>query len=84
MRGLAIFVVFFAIFAVSSLLIPSPVFPGNLICFLLGISEWSQLSLLSAIVNGIFYGICIWIVFKLSFRWVERAPSKDKLVEKQT
>ena len=84
MRGLAIFVVFFAIFAVSSLLSPSPVFPGNLVCLLLGISEWSQLSILSAIVNGVFYGICTWIVFKLSFRWAEREPSKDKLIEKQT
>jgi uncharacterized BrkB/YihY/UPF0761 family membrane protein len=81
-HGLVVFAVFFAIFSVSSLIIPSPLFPGNMVCFVLGISEWAQIVLLSAIVNGAFYGICTWIVFALSFRWVERTPSKDELVEK--
>lgn len=83
MHGVAVFVVFFAIFSVSSLIIASPMFPGNLVCSWFGISESTQISLLSALVNGVFYGICTWIIFILSFRWVERTPSRDELVEEK-
>jgi uncharacterized BrkB/YihY/UPF0761 family membrane protein len=82
MRGLAVFLAFFAIFLVSSLVISSPLFPGNVVCFLFKISGVTSVSVLSAVVNGVFYGFIVWVVFVLSFRWVERAFSKDKLVEK--
>jgi uncharacterized membrane protein len=80
MRGLAVFVVFFAIFLVSSLLISSPLFPGNIFCFLLRISDSSYVSLASAAMNGLFYGFLVWVVFSLSFRWVERSLDKNKTV----
>lgn len=83
MRGLAVFVVFFAIFLVSSLLISSPLFPGNIVCFLLRISDSSYVSLASAAVNGVFYGFLVWVVFSLSFRWVERSLDKNKSVRKK-
>ncbi len=83
MRGLAVFTVFCAIFLTSSLFILSPLFPGNIVCFLLGISESSQISVVSAIVNGVFYGFVVWIVFNLSFKWVEKSLSKNKIGENQ-
>lgn len=82
MRGLAVFVVFFAIFLISSLAISSPLFPGNVVCFLFGISGLSHVSLVNAVVNGVFYGFIVWIVFSLSFRWIERSLSKNELKEK--
>jgi len=83
MRGLAVFAVFFAIFLVSSLVISSPLFLGNAICFLFGISGLSYVSLVNAVVNGFFYGFIVWVVFSLSFRWIERSLSKDELVKEK-
>jgi len=82
MRGLAVFSVFFAIFLASSLAISSPLFPGNVVCFLFKISDITHVSILSAVVNGVFYGFIVWTVFTLSFKWVEKELSKNKLVEK--
>jgi len=83
MRGLAVFVVFFAIFLVSSLAIPSPLFPGNVVCVFFEISDLSRVSILSAVVNGVFYGFCAWIVFSLSFRWIERSLYKKRSAKKK-
>ncbi|MGC9345485.1 MAG: hypothetical protein ACP5ER_01655 [Candidatus Bathyarchaeales archaeon] len=66
MRGAVILIVFFLLFALASLLIPSPMFPGNFFCTLIGdaISEYAEYSeYLSAIFNGVFYGIILWLVF---------------------
>jgi hypothetical protein len=83
MKGLAVFAVFFAIFLVSSLAISSPLFPGNVICFLFGISGLSYGFLVNAVVNGVFYGFIVWVVFSVSFRWIERSLSKDELVKEE-
>ena len=80
MRGLVVFVVFFAIFSVSSFLISSPLFPGNVVCFLFNVSDMNAL-LLGVAVNGVFYGSVAWVVFVLSFRWVERSLSKNKSIK---
>ena len=69
MRGLVVFVAFFAIFLVSSFIIPYPLFPGSFVCLFFGVS--SNVSLVSAGVNGLFYGFVVWVVFRLGFRWVE-------------
>ncbi|MCK4933252.1 hypothetical protein KAS06_01140 [Candidatus Bathyarchaeota archaeon] len=82
MRGLPIFATFFAIFSVSTIAIPSPLFPGNLICHLFNISDVNQSSITSAVANGMFYGSIAWIIFSLSFRWIEDNPAKNKLTEK--
>lgn len=65
MRGLLILTVFFLLFVSASLLIPTPMFPGNVFCMLIGetISEYSEYS--SAVFNGIFYGAILWLVFVL-------------------
>ena len=75
MRGMAVFVAFFAIFSVSSIAIPSPMFPGNVACWVLEVS--ANTSLVSAFVNGVFYGFVAWIIFSLGLRWVERLSQKS-------
>ena len=79
MRGMAVFLAFFAIFSLSSMAIPSPLFPGNVVSRLLAVS--GSTSLVSAVINGVFYGFVAWAVFCLGFRWVERLsesePTKD-------
>jgi hypothetical protein len=63
MREALILVVFFSLFTSASLLIPSPMFPGNFFCTLIGgaISQYTEY--LSAIFNGVFYGFALWLVF---------------------
>ncbi len=80
MRGLAVFAVFLTIFLVSSLAVDLPLFPGNAVCMLFAISDPGFFSLVNACVNGVFYGFVAWIIFSLSFKWIERAQSKNKAV----
>jgi hypothetical protein len=63
MRGVLILTVFFLFFVFVSLLIPSPMFPGTFFSALIGgaISEYFRY--LSALFNGIFYGVILWLVF---------------------
>lgn len=62
-KGKPILLVFFALFAVASFLIPVPMFPGNIFTGLAKswISEY--LGFLSALFNGVFYGVILWFVF---------------------
>lgn len=63
MRGSRILVAFFLIFTSASLLIPSPIFPGNVLCALLG-GEVSWFNgVVGAFLNGVFYGVVVWLVF---------------------
>jgi hypothetical protein len=71
MRGTLILVVFFLMFTSASLLIPSPMFPGNVFCMLIGevISEF--VDYFSALFNGVFYGMILWLVFVVVSRRLE-------------
>jgi len=82
MQGLIIFATFFTIFLASTVAIPSPLFPGNIICLLFNISDVSQASITSALANGIFYGFIAWIIFNLGSRWIDKNATKNKLTEK--
>jgi hypothetical protein len=72
MRGAIILLSFLLLFMSASLLIPSPMFPGNFFCTLIGesISEYSRY--LSAIFNGVFYGVILWLVFIVISRRLEK------------
>lgn len=63
MRGTKILLAFFLLFASASLLIPSPMFPGNFFCALLGETVSQYTNYLSALFNGIFYGAILWLIF---------------------
>ncbi len=62
-KGKPILLVFFALFAVASFLVPVPMFPGNIFTGFAEswVSEYS--GFLSALFNGVFYGAILWFVF---------------------
>ena len=63
MKGLNILLAFFALFAAASILIPAPMFPGNWFCALLGEGIQEYVRILSAVFNGAFYGVILWLMF---------------------
>jgi len=71
MRGALILIAFFSMFTVASLLIPSPMFPGNLLCTLIGLASSEISKYLSAVFNGAFYGVILWLVFAVISRRLE-------------
>lgn len=75
MRGLAVFAVFFSIFLISSLAIPSPMFPGSVVFLVLGAT--GELWVAAALVNGLVYGLVVWAVHCVVFRWVDRISGKE-------
>lgn len=62
MKGIII-LAFFSLFAVASLLIPVPMFPGSWFCALIGQGIQDYVSILSAVFNGMFYGVILWLIF---------------------
>ncbi len=56
-------VVFFVIFTAASLLIPNPMFPGSLLSGLVGADLVEYSLYLSALINGVFYGGLLGLVF---------------------
>jgi hypothetical protein len=58
-------------FTFASLLIPSPMFPGTFFCALIGESVSEYTEYLSAVFNGLFYGVILWIVFTVISRRLE-------------
>jgi hypothetical protein len=71
MRGALIMTVFFLLFTFASLLIPTPMFPGNFFCTLIGESVGEYTEYLSAVFNGVFYGVILWLVFVVVARKLE-------------
>jgi hypothetical protein len=63
MKGLLILAVFFLMFTVASLLIPCPMFPGSFLCLSIGSVISEYVGYLSALFNGVFYGVVLWLVF---------------------
>jgi hypothetical protein len=73
MRGTIILAVFFLTFASASILIPSPMFPGSILCAMFGEAASRYSGLLSALVNGVFYGVILWMCFvAISRRFEEK------------
>jgi hypothetical protein len=62
-KGAIILLVFFLLFTSASLLIPSPLFPGNVFCALIGENVSQYAGYLSAFFNGLFYGGILWLIF---------------------
>lgn len=71
MKGTLILAVFFLLFTSASLLIPSPMFPGNFFCMLIGGTTSGYFGYLSALFNGVFYGVILWLVFVLVSKKLE-------------
>jgi hypothetical protein len=71
-KGTIILVVFFALFTGASLLIPSPLFPGNVFCTLIGGAAVTYRTYVSAFFNGVLYAAALWVVFISISRRLER------------
>ena len=67
MFGTLIFIVFFALFTVASILVPIQFFPGSLIEGWLIIPE-EYGSYVSAVINGLVYSTVAWLVFLIISR----------------
>ncbi len=78
MRGGPIFLAFFGLFAVASYAVPVPLFPGSFVP-LLGIVNipGAYTPVVSAVVNGLVYGLIVWLVFILVSRRFEEPKVYD-------
>jgi len=69
MRAGAIFLAFFLLFTCASIAVPVPMFPGNMV------QKWLSVPYISAVVNGLTYGLITWIVFLFVNRKIEKSLS---------
>ena len=79
MIGAVVFVIFFIVFTLISLVINFP--PGMLVhdWFNIPASEYS--SLINGIVNGVVYGVIIWLVFSLAKKVYDRRKGEKIVIE---
>lgn len=63
MRGGLILIIFFLMFTIATLLVPCPMFPGSFLCISIGTAISGYTEYLSAVFNGVFYGVIMWLVF---------------------
>lgn len=73
MRGGAVFLTFFILFTLAALAVPVPLFPGNMVLAWFGVSLDNYASLFGAVVNGITYGLVVWLVFILATRKLDES-----------
>lgn len=81
MRGGLVFLTFFILFTLASLAVPVPLFPGSMVQAWSGLPSTDFASLISAVSNGITYGLIVWLVFVLATRKLDEsgvADYKDK------
>lgn len=77
MRGGAVFLAFFLLFTLASLAVPVPLFPGSLVNGFFSLPVDSYAPLISALTNGITYGIVIWLVFFIATRRLDESGVSD-------
>lgn len=78
LKGAWFFVVFFFLFATAVYLIPTPMFPGYLVLSVLDAASMRYASFLSALINGITYGLIAWAVFAFAMRKIGATESKPE------
>ena len=77
MRGGAVFLAFFLLFTLASLAVPVPLFPGSIVNGFFSLPADNYASLISAITNGVTYGIVVWLVFFLATRKLDESGVSD-------
>jgi len=80
LRGGAVFFAFFILFTLASLAVPVPLFPGNMVPVWFALTSTAS-SLISAVANGITYGLVVWLVFILATKRLDEsgvASSENK------
>jgi len=76
-RGGPVFLAFFVLFTVASLAVPVPLFPGNMIPTWFSLPSDSLALLVSAMANGLMYGLLIWGVYVLATWKMDEAWVSD-------
>lgn len=83
MKDSPVFVVFFAFFTLATIVAPVPMFPGNMIHTWFGIPSTFYAFYISAIINGITYGLVAWIVYVLASKKIEKSTSEELVGEEK-
>jgi hypothetical protein len=76
--GPAIFLSFFLLFALMSIAVPVPLFPGNMLASWIGIASSPLATFLGAVGNGLIYGFTVWLVFNLGARRLKKPDLEQK------
>jgi len=77
LRGGAVFLAFFALFTLASLAVPVPLFPGNMVLVWFSLPQTDYASFISAVANGVTYGLVVWLVFVLATRKLDESGVAD-------
>jgi len=83
MKHSPVFAVFFLFFALATIVVPVPMFPGNMIYTWFGTPSASYAFYISAIINGITYGLVAWIVYVLASKKIEKSTSEELVGEEK-
>jgi len=83
MKDSPVFVVFFLFFAFATIVVPVPMFPGNMIYTWFGTPSASYAFYISAIINGITYGFVAWIIYVLVSKKIEKSTSEESIGEEK-
>jgi len=77
MRGGAVFLAFFLLFTLASLAVPVPLFPGSMIHAVFSLPVDAYAPLISALTNGVTYGLVVWLVFFVISRKIDESGVSD-------
>lgn len=80
MIGAMVFLIFFVLVTLISLVVPLP--PGIYVHEWASIPESDYSSLIDGIVNGVVYGVVVWVVFSLARMGRKKKPIKPPLVQR--
>jgi len=78
MRGGSLFLVFFILFTAASLAVPAPLFPGNMVAVWFKLPSTNYQMIISAMTNGVMYGLIVWLVFVLATRNLDESGVADE------
>ena len=80
MIGAVVFLIFFVLVTLISLVVDLP--PGIYVTEWFGIPEPDYSSVVNGIINGAVYGVVVWLVFSLAKMGRKKEPVKPPLLEK--
>ena len=78
MKASAIFFVFFLLFTLTSIALPIPLFPGNMVSTLVTFPATEYIIYFEALANGFTYALVTWILFTLLIKRLEGSVSTEQ------
>jgi len=83
MKDSLIFVAFFGFWTLANIVAPVPMFPGNMVYIWFETTSVSYFSYISAIINGVTYGLAVWIVYEIGSGMIGRSTSEELIGEEK-